>query len=604
MKNREKRNGEKKREDRIVPSGENQATVAEWMTKNPYTVPPEATIEEAIRILDEHDIFSIPVVSPEGDFLGLVTKTILMQLFLKDHSLDTPVRLVMMTSPPTIRPGSPIALATEMKDGALPVVDDAGKLVGIITRTDILNANSGYIKLVKDRIDSSETLKQVLNSAYEGIVVIDKNGIIREFNDAYSRFIGKSPEEVIGKNVDDIIENTRLPIVVKTGIEERGHIQRIHGQDMVVHRIPIKKGDEITGAIGMLIFEDVNELYNIIGRIHKGKEGVRNGRVVFSKKEQFHLEKIIGSSELMLKAKELAKRAARTPSTVLITGDSGTGKELFAQAIHDMSLFSEGSLVSVNCSAIPEALLESELFGYEEGAFTDARKGGKKGKFELAHNGTLFLDEIGDMPLFMQAKILRALQDRYIEPVGSTQKKKVNVRIITATNKNLEEMVKKGTFREDLYYRINIIRLELPRLRDRREDIPELVTRFIRKFCTEFGFRAKTVSRDAMALLTNYDWPGNVREVLNVSEMLVSLVDKEVIEAEDLPERFRSVDTHRSRAEGEDAGSGLRQAVRNEERQLLLKTLAECGGNKAEAARKLGIQRSTLYEKLKRHGIA
>jgi transcriptional regulator with PAS, ATPase and Fis domain len=255
--------------------------------------------------------------------------------------------------------------------------------------------------------------------------------------------------------------------------------------------------------------------------------------------EEFHLQKIIGDSRVILKAKNIAKKAARTPSTVLITGDSGTGKELFAQAIHDMSIYSEGPLISVNCSAIPEGLLESELFGYEEGAFTDARKGGKMGKFELANKGTIFLDEIGDMPHFMQAKILRVLQDRTIEPVGGTRKRKVNVRIIAATNQNLEKMIEQGTFREDLYYRLNIIRLELPSLKERVEDIPKLMERFIEKYCNEFGFDQKVVSDSAMTLFMHYKWPGNVREVINVAEVLVSMTDENIITPEDLPKKFK-----------------------------------------------------------------
>ncbi len=575
---------------------DSESIVRDWMTRDPFTVKPESTVEEAINILDVHDIFSVPVVDSDGMYLGLVTKTVLMQLFLKDKSLDTRVDAVMTRDATVIGPDDPVSKAMGMKDGALPVVDALGKLNGIITRTDILSANSGYIRKVKDKLDSSETLKHVLNSAYEGVVVVDKNCTILEFNEAYGRFIGKRPEDVIGKNVEDIIENTRLPVVVRTGIEERGHIQRIRGQDMVVHRIPIKKNGEVTGAIGMLIFADVNELYNIIGRVHKKRDLDKKGKNEPTRKEKFLLGKIIGSSGPMQKAKDLARRAARTPSTVLITGASGTGKELFAQAIHDMSLFSEGPLVSVNCSAIPETLLESELFGYEEGAFTDARKGGRKGKFELAHNGTIFLDEIGDMPLFMQAKILRVLQDRIVEPVGGTQKRKINVRIIAATNKNLEEMIMNGTFREDLYYRINIIRLELPELKERKEDIEELLSGFIRRFCSEFGFHEKVLTPEAMEMLVSYGWPGNVRELENAAEMLVSLTEGDVIGVGDLPKKISDAGIRQNH----DTSSALKDRAMEGERQAIREMLEECSGNKAEAARRLGIQRSTLYEKMKK----
>jgi transcriptional regulator with PAS, ATPase and Fis domain len=375
---------------------------------------------------------------------------------------------------------------------------------------------------------------------------------------------------------------------------------------MVVHRIPIFKGQDIVGAIGMLIFQNVTQLYHILGRVHDLEKRNADSTIVFSELERYHLDKIIGSSTPILLAKKRAQKAATTPATVLITGESGTGKELFAQAIHDMSAYSDGPLVSVNCSAIPEALLESELFGYEEGAFTDARRGGKPGRFEQADNGTIFLDEIGDMPLLMQAKILRVLQERIVERVGGTTKKKINVRIIAATNRDIEAMVKNETFRSDLYYRINIIRLQLPALRERHIDIPELINHFIHRFCLEFGMKQKCISHEAMVLLTAYDWLGNVREVMNICEMLVSLVETDTITPDDLPDDIRqpmteshdhyptphSIETH-----------VIKDVLDQEEKKLLLDTLSMTNGNKAAASRILHIQRSTLYMKLKKHGI-
>nr|WP_312577995.1 sigma 54-interacting transcriptional regulator [Sedimentibacter sp.] len=584
---------------------EQNILVSDWMKKDLQCLSYEATIGEALDLFLEHDIYSIPIVSNTNQLLGLVSQSLLLKEYFKGNSKETPINSIMDQNPATLRPNDYILKVREVVKGAMPVIDHEGILVGIITSTDILRAYFKYVLQVKKKINSADTLKLVMNIAYEGVVVIDSNCIILEFNEAYGRFINKRPEEVIGKNVCDIIENTRLHIVVKNGIEERGRIQRISGHDMVVHRIPIKDGDNVIGAIGMLIFEDVNELYNIIGRAQRKKEREKFTIYEMTPQEEFHLGKIIGDSPVMLEAKNIAKKAARTPSTVLITGDSGTGKELFAQAIHDMSLYSEGQLISVNCSAIPEGLLEAELFGYEEGAFTDARKGGKKGKFELAHNGTIFLDEIGDMPHFMQAKILRVLQDRTIEPVGGVQKSKVNVRIIAATNRNLEKMIIEGTFREDLYYRLNIIRLELPSLKDRVEDIPKLMNRFIRKYCSEFGFPQKTVSEEAMTLLMHYNWPGNVREVLNIAEMLVSMTDGNIITPDDLPEKFKLSNEHRTIFTGRNNNHvpKLKNMVVEEEIQIILDTIAACGGNKSAAARKLGIQRSTLYAKLEKLGM-
>jgi len=591
-----------------IPLNEMQldSPIKQWMTRNPFVVYPNQTLKEATDLLNLHHIYSVPVVSSDQVLLGLVTKSTLIQVFFKDITIDTCVSDVMEKDFTTIGPEDKINQAIHMREGCLPVVDDTQHLLGIITRTDILKANSFYLKHFKTTIDHVEILKQVLNSAYEGVVVINNDGIILEFNDAYCRFVGKKRENIIGKDVRSVIENTRLHVVVKTGREERGYIQRISGHDMVVHRIPIFKGSEVVGAIGMLIFQDVTQLYHILGRVHDMEKSHSDSTIVFTELDRYHLDKIIGTSTPILLAKKRAKKAAVTPATVLITGESGTGKELFAQAIHDMSTYSDGPLISVNCSAIPESLLESELFGYEEGAFTDARRGGKPGRFEQADNGTIFLDEIGDMPLLMQAKILRVLQERIVERVGGTTKKKINVRIIAATNRDIEAMVKLGTFRSDLYYRINIIRLHLPALRERHTDIPELVNYFIHRFCLEFGMKQKKISHEAMVLLTAYNWLGNVREVMNICEMLVSLAENDHITPDDLPEHIRfqiALPPESSSNQVHIEEHDIKSVMDQEEKKLILKTLSQTNGNKAAASRILNIQRSTLYMKMKKHGI-
>lgn len=577
--------------------------VEQWMTHNPYVVYPHQTLKEATDLLNAHHIYSIPVVSEHHTLLGLITKSTLIQAFYKSCTLETPVSYVMETDFATISPTDKIDKAIQMRDGCLPVVNCDKKLIGIITRTDILKANAFYLQYFRDTIDHVEILKLVLNSAYEGVVVIDQACRIIEFNEAYCRFVGKCREDIIGKDVRDVIENTRLHIVIKTGAEERGFIQRIQGHDMIVHRIPIFNGKKVVGAIGMLIFQDVTQLYHILGRVHEAGQKPNENEFVFSERDLYHLNKIIGSGAAMLHAKRLAKKAAVTHATVLITGESGTGKEVFAQAIHDMSRFADGPLISVNCAAIPENLLETELFGYEEGAFTDARRGGKPGRFEQADNGTIFLDEIGDMPLLMQAKILRVLQERVIERIGGTNRKKINVRIIAATNRNLESMVESGQFREDLYYRINIVRLQLPPLRDRPEDIPKLVNHFMRQFGAEFGIAEKKVSKAAMLLLQAYDWHGNVREVINLCEMLVCLTEHSEIMPEDLPEHIRRKVAGAHHLSVDEVESNIKVIMDQQEKQLIFETLKQTGGNKAAAARLLNIQRSTLYMKIKKHNL-
>jgi PAS domain S-box-containing protein len=304
--------------------------------------------------------------------------------------------------------------------------------------------------------DSFEMLVDILNYAYEGYVLVDPNGKIVKMN--YEKLMGIKEEDAIGKPVEEIIENTRMHIVVKTGKKELRDVQRIQGHDMITNRIPIIKQDKIIGAVGTVLFKDISEvkelahqLLDLQSKINKYKGEIER---IEGTKYSFH--SIITRNPKMEYLKKVGKMASETNSTVLITGESGTGKELFAHAIHRASYRKEEAFIAINCAAIPKELLESELFGYDSGAFTGARKDGKPGKFELASGGTIFLDEIGDMPLEMQAKILRVLESKEFERIGGNKKINFDARVIAATNENIEESIKKGKFREDLYYRLNV----------------------------------------------------------------------------------------------------------------------------------------------------
>lgn len=461
-----------------------------------------------------------------------------------------------------------------------------------------------------------ETMKTVLDSAYEGIVVVDAHGIIQEINKAYCQFLGIRREDAVGKHVTEVIENTRLHICLESGIPERGFIQKIYGQPMVVHRIPIWRDGKVIGAIGVLIFQGVSEVYQIFKRLQDlsreaSRKEEKEKRAAPSRKKFFGLNSIIGRSPVIAEIKQMVRRAARVPSTVLITGESGTGKEVLAKAIHQSSPYADGNFISVNCAAIPESLLEAELFGYEEGAFTGAKKGGKPGKFQLAHKGTLFLDEIGDMPLYMQAKILRVLEEKKVERVGGVEEMELDVRIIAATNKNLEEMVRKGQFREDLFYRLNIIRIHIPALRERKMDIPYLLAYHMERICEQFGLKQKEFTKEAMQVLMDYSWPGNIRELVNVVEWLVGMVDDQKIQKEHLPAHILS--PQRLAKHGDKEGekrkivaqtdTNWREIVDAYERERIKQALIEERGNKTAAARKLGMHRSTLYEKLKKYNL-
>ncbi len=311
------------------------------------------------------------------------------------------------------------------------------------------------------------------------------------------------------------------------------------------------------------------------------------------------LDSIWGVSDSTLRLKNLAERAARSDFTVLLQGESGTGKELFAQAIHAMSRRADKPLVSVNCAAIPDSLLEAEFFGYEEGSFTGAKKGGKPGKFEQADQGTIFLDEIGDMPLVMQAKLLRVLQYGEIQKLGGTAHLRVNVRLIAATNRDLTRMAEEKLFREDLFYRLNVIRLEIPPLRERPEDIPVLARKILERLNQSYPGNEKEIAPQAMEKLSQYVWPGNIRELQNIMERLFSLVESKVIGAEDLDTFLPGNWATRHGFENKS----LRNSLWEIERELILEAIAAAGGNKSKAAKILGLPRSSFYEKLKQYDL-
>jgi DNA-binding NtrC family response regulator len=334
---------------------------------------------------------------------------------------------------------------------------------------------------------------------------------------------------------------------------------------------------------------DVVELRLILRRAHKFHEAEKELRLLRSQeKSTGRLHELIGSSEAMQKVFELARKVAPCDVSVLITGETGTGKDLLARAVHHLSPRSTGPFVAFSCANLPETLIEDELFGHEKGAFTGAI-GVRRGRFEVADKGTLFLDEIGDLALALQAKLLRVLQQRSFERLGSNASVTVNIRLVCATHHNLEEMVKQGTFREDLYYRLNVVQLHLPPLRERRDGIPVLAHHFLEKFAKQFGKKTRRFSHLAMRALEEHSWPGNVRELENVVQRAVVIAEGPVVEIWHLPTGLR---------EGFEQPQLLHpfeEEVRDFKRRLIVRTLRECGGRKAEAARTLGLARGYLH---------
>ncbi len=500
----------------------------------------------------------------------------------------------------------------QLKDGVYLVnrtpIWRNGEIVGAISEFQNINEIQNIIdELSNDNARIRELknlLEQILDLSSDGIVAIDRNYVITMANHNFASFFNKTPEEIIGKNVYEVYGESKpiFPRAMETGEAEYGYLGNLNGHEVIANRVPLIRDGEIVGALGVVAFRDVEQLYALIKKIRhlKSELDYYKGELERVHRSKFSFDQIIGRNKQFEAVKATARRVAMTSSTVLILGESGTGKELFAHALHTEGLRSKGPFIKVNCAAVPENLLESELFGYVEGAFTGARKGGQPGKFELAHGGTIFLDEIGDMPLSMQAKLLRVLQEKEIERLGDTRPRRVDVRVIAATNQNLEELIGRGRFREDLYYRINVVTLNIPPLRERLDDLELLVEHFIKHFNRQFGQRVTGVSPEVMGIFFNHHWPGNVRELENVLERAYNVLDGTVIQKKHLPLYLQKA----GRPGGRQAGqSGLPGLVEEAEREAILEALAATKGNKRQAAQLLGISRAGLYKKLKRYQI-
>ncbi|QQE76198.1 sigma 54-interacting transcriptional regulator [Brevibacillus composti] len=484
----------------------------------------------------------------------------------------------------------------------LPIVV-GGEVIGGLSLFQMVPGTEGMERRWSEQERELHQFKELVEQLYDGIVMCDKNGIITMINKSYCDFLGTTIEEAIGRHITEVIENTRMHVVIKTGKAEIDQLMRIGDREIIVSRMPLKEGDETVGALGKVVFSDLRELRSIVERYN-----IMERQLDFYRQElkrmvgaKYSFAHIMAEHPLMKDAVQMAKRIAQTKSSVLILGESGTGKELFAHAIHEESNRSEGAFVRVNCAAIPKDLMEAELFGYEEGAFTGAKKGGKPGKIELANQGTLFLDEIGDMPLDMQAKLLRVLQEREVERIGATRPISVDIRVIAATHRPLEKLIKEGEFREDLYYRLNVFMISLPPLRVQGQTILTLADGLIKKLNAELYTNVTGISERVKDIFLAHPWPGNLREMNNVLERAVQLAEDGVLEPEHLPPYLLDKQVLR----GSDSISlDLEAELAKTEKRVLEAALAQCEGNKVQAAQLLGIHRASLYRKLEKHRIA
>ncbi|MDW2875536.1 MULTISPECIES: sigma-54-dependent Fis family transcriptional regulator [Bacillaceae] len=500
-----------------------------------------------------------------------------------------------------------LANGLEIITTRIPMIGEKGEMIGAFSVFKDITEVVNLAEEITNLKEIQTMLQAIIQSSDEAISVVDENGKGLLINPAYTRITGLTEEQVIGQPATaDISEGESVHMkVLQSRRAVRGAAMRVGPgkKEVVVNVAPVIVDGKLKGSVGVI--HDMSEIKSL------NRELTRARQIIRTLEAKYSFEDIIGTSEEMTLAIEQAKLGAKTPATILLRGESGTGKELFAHAIHNASGRKYNKFIRVNCAALSETLLESELFGYEEGAFSGAKRGGKRGLFEEAHNGSIFLDEIGEMTANTQAKLLRVLQENEITRVGGTKPIPINVRIIAATNVNLEKGIAAGTFREDLYYRINRMPIHIPPLRNRKQDIPQLCSRLIQKINQEYGRNVDKASEEAISALMSYDWPGNVRELDNILGRAIIFMGyhETEIEVRHLPEMIlkqHKGETPASSVPEEYGGNDapLAELVENFEASMIKRALDKHNGNKTAAAKSLGLSVRNLYYKLEKYNLA
>ncbi|NHM32176.1 sigma-54 interaction domain-containing protein [Neobacillus terrae] len=484
----------------------------------------------------------------------------------------------------------------------IPIIDEKNNLIGAFAVFKDITEVVNLAEEITNLKEIQTMLQAIIQSSDDAISVVDEEGKGILINPAYTRITGLSQEQVIGMPATaDISEGESMHMkVLQTRRAVRGTAMRVGPakKEVVVNVAPIIVEGKLKGSVGVI--HDMSEMKSLSRELSRARQIIR------TLEAKYTFEDIIGTSEEMKLAIDQAKLGAKTPATVLLRGESGTGKELFAHAIHNASDRKYNKFIRVNCAAISESLLESELFGYEEGAFSGAKRGGKRGLFEEANNGSIFLDEIGEISLSTQAKLLRVLQENEITRVGGTKALTINVRVIAATNVNLEKGMASGTFREDLYYRLNRMPIHIPPLRKRREEIPLLCDKLIHKINQDYGRNVEYVTEGALSQLKEYDWPGNVRELENIlGRAIIFMGYHEVaIDVKYLPELKSRLKNEQADFKNTLTGQNqvpLGELLEEYERKIIREKLEQMNGNKTSTARVLGLSVRNLYYKLQKY---
>ncbi|MGM1048677.1 MAG: sigma-54 interaction domain-containing protein [Bacillota bacterium] len=547
----------------------------------------------------QHEVVGVPIFLENGQ-----GRYGLLQLETVSKLLDQPC--VMDVAVVNID-DSLQSITQAFRVAPLAIVERNGTPVGYISSSDVIEATLQAFRHLEAYFSSTlETLNPDV-----AITLINEEGHVAVWTSGAEHIFSIRRDEIIGKPASDFFQVDRLQSLrtLKTG-ESAHKMQHRPRHDMfvLINSNPITLDDQIIGAVAaesdlttqMRLHQELLQMTTKVHHLQK--------EVAMLSPSSDPFQHIKGTSRTIKNSIDTIRKISTTKATVLIQGKSGTGKELFAKAIHDSREGSSAPYIAINCGAIPAPLFESELFGYERGAFSGADPKGKKGKIELANGGTLFLDEIGEMPLEMQVKLLRVLQERSYFPVGGTQLKWTDCRIIAATNRNLEQMIAEGSFREDLYYRLNVVSIEIPSLRERKEDIYELTQSFLQEFSLIYGRHIQSIAPDVFEDLLLYDWPGNIRELRNTIERLVIFSTDGEIRREYLPDNIYSGDKDIAASNPmsynldimEMDGAKFQAELDKFERNLLSQALASANGNKLSIAKQLGISRATLYNKLKR----
>lgn len=451
-------------------------------------------------------------------------------------------------------------------------------------------------------------LQAVLKMEDDAITIVNKDSRVEFWNAAAVKTYNIKQEEILNQPITNFFHSEDLVVlqVLKSKEEVWNEYHRPReDKHVVINAMPIfNEENELVAA--MSIERDITQIVKLNANLESTSAELNELRQkVHLNNEENPFVNLRGKSSALKQTIQMARKAAKTNATTLILGESGTGKEICARAIHEASGRSEGPFIPVNCGAIPQALFESELFGYEGGTFTGAEKNGKAGKLELADGGTLFLDEVGELPLEMQVKLLRVLQEETLYRIGDSKGRKIDVRFVAATNQNLKQLMEEKQFRSDLYYRLNVIQLTMPPLRTRIEDIPELVEVFLKQFALRYQVPKPEIEQEALELLLEYDWPGNVRELRNFMERIIILSEKPFITRTDMLTFFPNAGWKEVKpvSAEENRTALLPEEKESLEKQKIEEMLKRTNGNKSLAAKRLGISRMTLYNKLRKYGI-